>query len=233
MNYLALVRRLWLESGAGGASPGPSTVISQTGEYARLVTWINAAYADIQNAHTDWGWMRTTASFTTVASQATYALGSGSGTTGVTVATFGEWARHTGRSYLTATGTPSEMELPYCQYESWRSNYQLGTNRTSTSRPQEFAIAPDKSICLGPVPLAGYTITLDYFTAPVDLALDADTPALPAAHHMAIVWKALMMYGAFEGASEVYDRGEVEFTKAMRRLTATRLPEVQFAGALA
>jgi hypothetical protein len=234
VNHLQLVQRLWLESGASGTSPGPSTVVSQTGEYARLVTWTNAAWLDIQNAHTDWDWMRSAAPFTTVAGTSEYTLGSGAGTVGVTAANHGMWARHTGRIYLTATGTDDEQHLDWIPYDAWRNGYLFGAQRSVNTRPSVMTISPAKSICVPPT-LAGYTVTCDYFTAPVDLdaADDSDTPALPAAFHMAIVYRALMMYGAYESAPEVYDRGEMEFGKLMRRMTADRLPEMGFAGALA
>lgn len=233
MNYLGLVQRLWLESGASGTSPGPSTVVSPTGEDLRLVTWVNAAWQDIQTAHTDWDWMRSSASFPTVASTSVYTLGAAAaGTVGVTVATFGAWARHTGRTYLTSVGTNDEQELGYIPYDLWRDAYLIGSLRSTNTRPTEISISPAKALCLAPT-LAGYTVTMDYFTAPVDLALDADIPSLPAQFHMAIVWKALMMYGAYESATEVYDRGELEFGKLMTRMTADRLPEMTHAGALA
>lgn len=233
MNFLQGVQALWLESGSSGTYPGVSTVVSQTGENARLVHWYNQAYKDIQTAHQDWGWMRTTASFTTVAGTAEYTLGTGAGTVGVSVATFGMWARNTARAYLTATGTDSEIALAWIPYEQWRDTYQLGAQRGANSPPTVFSIAPNKSICLPPTP-AGYTVTVDYFTAPVDLDTtdDTDTPPMPAQYHMAIVYRALMFYGAFEAAPEVYDRGETEFGKLMRRLDADRLPEMTFAGPL-
>jgi hypothetical protein len=233
MNYLGLVQRLWLECGVSGASPGPATVIGQTGESQRLVTWIDAAWNDIQTAHKDWGWMRTSASFTTVLNQAIYPLGTVAGTVGVPVANFSMWARDTGRSYNTAAGTNSERFIDYVPYDAWRNAYQFGAVRNSPSWPLQFSIAPDKSICLGPVALDGYTFTFDYFTAPTHLVADTDIPALPEWYHMALVYKAMMMYGAFEGATEVYDRGELEFGKLMQRMDADRLPEVLFGGALA
>lgn len=232
MNYLQLTQRLWLEAGASGTSPGPSTVVGATGEDARLVTWTNAAWTDIQNAHTDWDFMRASASFTTVAGTSTYALGSGAGTVGVTAATFGAWARNTGRCYTTATGTTDEQELEYIPYDAWRNGYLIGSLRSVNVRPEVVAISPAKGLCLPPT-LAGFTVTMDYFTAPVDLVADANVPSLPAAFHLAIVYRALMMYGAYESASEAYDRGELEFGKLMRRMTADRLPEMTHAGALA
>lgn len=233
MTFLELVQALWEESGSTGIAPGVSTVVSQTGENLRLVNWVNRAWRDIQSMHPDWGWKRTSASFTTVAGQAIYPLGTGAGTVGVTAATFSEWARYTGRTYLTATGTSSEAFLPYMEYEGWRNTYQFGATRTANSRPVQYAISPAKAVCLGPVALAGYTVTLDYFSAPTDLTLDDDEPDMPAEFHMAIVWRALMKYGAYEGAPDAYDHGKEEWKSWKARLEASRLPEVGFAGALA
>ena len=42
-----------------------------------------------------------------------------------------------------------------------------------------------------------------------------------------------MSYGAYESAPEVYQRGDLEFGKLMRRMTADRIPETTWAGALA
>lgn len=231
MNYLALCQRLQLEC----AIPGTvlSTVVSQTGEMLRVTTWIDAAWQDIQNAHQDWDWMRTSASFVTVAGQATYELGTAAGTVGVAATSFNLWARDTARNYLTSSGTSDEIFMDMIGYDAWRDTYMYGANRTVTTRPLQFAISPSKAICLGPPPIVGYTITCDYFTAPTSLALDADIPAMPVQWQMAIVYRAMMFYGAYQGAVEVYQRGEQEFMKLMRRLTHDRLPEVGFAGALA
>lgn len=231
MNFLALCKRVRQECGITGT--GPSTVVSQTGELGRIVDWTNDAWRDIQTAHMDWDWMRASASFATVQAQAVYPLGSGAGTCGVTVANHGRWIRNTARCYVTSVGTNSEAILGYIPYEAWRNTYQFGATRQAYSRPVEFTIAPDRSICLGPVALSGYTVTLDYFSAPVDLAADADIPSLPTQYHLAIVYKAMMYYGAYEAAVEVYQRGEVEFKKLMQRMNADRVPEVTWGAALA
>lgn len=233
MTFLELVQELWEEVGASGSSPGPSTTVSQTGEYLRLVNWTNRAYLSIQRRRKDWGWMRQTASFTTVAGQATYALGSGAGTTGVTAATFGMWARNTGRSYLTSVGTPSEAFLEYATYESWRDAYQFSSLRTSTSRPNVVTITPAKALGLGPVPVAGYTITMDYYTKPVSLSGDSDTPLLPAEFHRAIVCRAMMYYARYESAPEIYDDAKAEYDAVFSQLSASYTPQMDFAGALA
>ena len=55
---------------------------------------------------------------------------------------------------------------------------------------------------------------------------DADEPLLFAEHHMAIVWRALMMWGAFDEAGVAYKRGAAEFA-VMKRLMAADLPAME------
>ena len=230
MNFLALCQRVRQECGISGS--GPTTVVSQTGNLKRLVDWTNTAWMDIQTSHQNWDWMRSSASFTTVAAQSSYPLGTGTGTVGVSVATFGMWDRDTFRNYVTSVGTNSEVFMDFIHYDTWRDSYMYGAMRNTTTRPLQMSISPAKAIVLGPPPTAGYTITGDYFTAPLDMTLDADTPSLPAQYHMAIVYRAMMSYGGYESAPEVYQRGETEFSKLMRRMTADRLPETTWGGAL-
>ena len=118
-------------------------------------------------------------------------------------------------------------------YDQWRDAYLLGANRNVRTRPWAFAVSPAKAICLGPVPADGYTITCDYFAAPSDMTLDADIPALPKQFHMAIIYRAMMSYGAYQSAQEVYQRGELEFNKLMMRMDRDRLPQLVTPGAMA
>jgi len=227
VNYLELTQRLARRCGVPSASL--TTVVGQTGEYQRLTDYINDAWNDIQTAHQDWDWLRTSASWVTADGQYQYTTAQ----CGITAGTFGMWARNTFRNYPTAQGVYAEITMSWLRYDNWRDTYLYGGTRATRSRPTEFAVGPDKSIFLGPVPSSGYTMTADYFTAPVTFAADADTPAMPAQFHMAIVYRAMMYYAGFESASEVYQEGEIEFGKLMRRMDSDRLPEISFAGPLA
>lgn len=224
-NFLEITQRVRQECGISGV--GPTTVVAQTGELQRIVDWVNDAWIDVQMAHQDWQWLRKSASFITIAGTPTYTpVAAG-------VTDFGMWARDTFRNYLTSTGVNSEISMDYMPYEAWRDTYQINANRSVQTRPIVISIAPDKSICLGPYPAAGYTITGDYYSVPSRMSLDADVPTLPSQFRLAIVNKALMYYGSYESAPEVYARGEAEFSKIMARMNLDRLPEVGFAGALA
>lgn len=228
MNFLQGVQRLRSECGVSGT--GPTTVFGQIGEMERLVNWYSAAWMDIQAAHRDWNWLRTSLTpFATVAGQSTYSPA----VAPMSLTNFGTWDRDSFRVYDTAAGIGSETFLTYVPYDNWRNSYLIGALRSSTSRPGIVTVAPDNSLGFGPITAAGYSIVGDYFKAPSELSADADIPILPTQYHMAIVYRAMMHYGAYFGATEVYQRGETEFNKMMLRMTADRLPDVLMGGALA
>lgn len=225
MNYLALFQRLKLECGVSGSIP--SSVLNQQGEMLNLVTWINAAWQDIQNVREDWDWLRTSTSFPTVSGKSQYTIAQANTTN------FGYWDKATFRSYETATGLDDEMMMDNITYDEWRDGYLIGSLRNTSTRPYVMAVAPNKSICLAPVPDGNYTITGDYFSAPTDLVNNTDIPAMPVKFHIAIVYRAMMSYGAYESAPEVYQRGEVEYNKILRRMMFDQLPEIRTGSALA
>jgi len=227
MTFLQLVQRLRSECGVSGT--GPTTVVSQTGDMERLVNWTNAAWLDIQSAHRDWDWLRTSLTpFATVAGQQTYAP-----TTDLSLTDFGMWDRDSFRVYDTAAGIGSETPLTYMPYDLWRDSFLIGALRSTTSRPTIVTVAPNNSLGFGPITAAGYSIVGDYYKIPTEMSADANIPVLPTQYHLAIVYRAMMHYGAYYGATEVYQRGEIEFAKLMLRMTSDRLPDMLWGGTLA
>jgi hypothetical protein len=176
--------------------------------------------------------MRYSMSFPTIAGQASYTLAEIE-STGIGFSDFGNWDRDTFRNYLTATGTNDENEMPWMPYDMWRDTYQIGATRNTTTRPTQFTITPALGIGLGCTPIVGYTISGDYFKVATEMVNDTDIPALLSQFHMAIVYKAMMFYGASESAPEVYDDGKTEFDLMMDRIELQQLPFLQTAGALA
>jgi hypothetical protein len=224
MNYLQLAQKLRVKCRAPGS--GPSAVTGQTAEYTRLLSYINEAWMSIQRLHTDWMFLRASCSCTTLEGIYSYTASS----FGIS-ADFGYWALDpengdTFRTYLTATGLPDEQLLGVMKYENWRNLYLLGANRTSYQRPGVVAAAPDRSLVVGPIPAAGYTIAGDYYRVPSELVAADDTPALPVQFHWAIVYRAMMFYGTSEAAPEIYDEGRTEFNRLIREIEAAQLPEI-------
>src|SRR5574340_10265 len=213
MTFLQLAQRLRQECGVSGV--GPTAVTGQTGEMKRLVDWIASAWTEIQELHPDWKFLRLTASWAAVDGQLEYTTAQ----CGVTAGTFGSWIRDSFRTYVTATGTSSEMFLFWMPYTVWRNTWKFGANRSVKSRPAQFTITPDDSIGLGPAAASGYTMSGDYYRSSVTLAADSDVPALPTKHSpMIIVYLAMMKYGAHESAPEVYATGEKEYKRLLARL---------------
>jgi len=231
MTYLELVQRACRECALTGV---PTTVVSQSGMYARMVNWIASALNDIETAHPDWDWMWLPFSFPTVDGQSEYSAVEA----GIAADTHNEWNRYETRNYVTSVGNISEIFMDYIDYDIWRNAYLYGATRSTRSRPLQFSISPQQKIALGPVPAAGYTITgyyyrnaqiLDPVVSSTNLTPDTLTPDMPVDFHIMIVYKAMMYYGGYMGAPEVYDRGELEFGKMMKRLDNKRLPDMEFA----
>lgn len=187
---------------------------------------------DIQLERPDWKWMRASMSFPTVAGQAAYTLAQIEAT-GVNFANFGNWELETFRSYITASGIKSEFQMSHMPYNAWRDTYQFGSTRLTQTRPVQFTVTPDLGIGLGPTPADGYTISGDYFKAASEMSGNTDIPLLPTQFHMAIVYRAMMLFGVSEAASEIYDDGNVAFSKMLRRMAMQQLPTMQQADALA
>lgn len=237
MTFLELVQALHQEGGVAGAV---ATTVAPSGETARLVSWINKAWLELQTMHSDWGWMFRSAllgsgcSFATVAGDATYPLGTGAGTCEVAVADFGAWEEGSFRCHTTAVGFNDEQEMGPISYEIWETSYMMGAQRSSYSRPYVIAVAPDKTLCVGPPALAGFTITGNYYAKATEMAGDDDEPeGLPSEYHMIIVYYALLKYGMYEAAPEVLRRSEIEYKRLYYPLLKTRRSRITLGGALA
>jgi hypothetical protein len=216
-----------------------STTAGQIGSLQRVINWVGTAWEELQTKHEDWDWMESSillgggAAFVSVAGQASYPLGTGAGTVGVLATNFGKWKLGTFRNYNTASGVSGEIFMDDISFASWRDSYMYGAMRTVQTRPVAIAVGPDKSLCLGPPPAAGYTFNADYYRAPTAMMIDTDVPTgLPVEHHMAIVWNAMMMYAGYEAASEVFQRGEQGYDKHMAQLESKYAPTATMAGSL-
>ena len=217
MNYLQLVNRARTECGVSGGDL--VTTSGQTGEAARFTGWINSAYVDIQSSKEDWEWMRSDVTFNLVAEQYSYTpTEAGIGTT------FANWKRNSFRCSTSGNNYGDEQLLNFMDWTTFRDLYQYGNMRTTYSRPVVLSVKPSKDLAFGPSPDQAYVINAEYYTKPVEFSSDSDEPALPDRFHMLVVYRAMMFYGGYEAAPEVYQRGEFEFKRLMDRLTLDQLP---------
>lgn len=220
MNLLALTNQLRVECGVSG--PSLSTVQNQTSttENSRLTAWVKQAWIDIQTSKEDWLFLRENFQFNTTALTWSYS------STAAGLSDFGNWKRDSFRCSTVGQNYADEQLLNYMDWTTYRNLYQYGNMRSTYARPVVVSIQPSKDLAFGSIPDAAYTIVGEYYTQPVGLSADTDSPAIPDRFHMMIVYRAMMYYAGYESAPEVLERGTSEYARLYSRLEIDQLPTI-------
>lgn len=218
MNFLAMCQRLGREAGIPGG--GPASVVSQTGLQQKVVEWIQEADEDIQRRYADWKFLRTDFDFSTVASQQAYTPDQAS------VSDLNKWIASEYGDVSCRLTDSDEQYIHFLEWSDFKFRYLKGSLRSTTGRPQYFSIKPDKSIIFYPTPDAAYQITGEYYRKAQQMTANADKPLYPEEYHMTAVWRALMLYGAYEAADERYSHGQNEFNRLFAALKRDQMPEI-------
>ena len=219
MNYLQLINRARVECGVSGSAL--TTAQSLTGEAARFANWINAAWVDLQTSKDDWQWMLEDFEFNTATHQQVYSADD----VGV-ASTFANWKRDSFRCSSVGQSYSDEQLMNYMDYQTFRNLYIYGNMRTTYARPVVVSITPQKDLAFGSVPDQAYVIDAQYYVKPTEMSANTDTPNIPERFHMLLVYRAMMYYGGFEAAPEVYQRGETEYSRLYKRLEVDQLPTI-------
>ena len=222
--FLELCADLRREAGISGT--GPSSVVGQTGEMLRVVEWVLSAYRSIQNLHPNWLFLQNDFSFQTVAGTGNYTK------TATGTPELGAWKAQTFSCYLTAAGVNAEQFLCYVPWDDFSDAYMMGSTSVQQGLPVYFTIKPDQSVQLWPIPNDAYTVRGEYFKRAQSMAANSDEPLIPLAFQEAIVWRALMLYGAYAAADEKYSHGQNEYQSVLSRLELNQLPEFQLGEAM-
>ena len=125
------------------------------------------------------------------------------------------------------------MFLEYIPWEMFRDTWKIGPNRTKSARPSFFSVKPDNSLTFDVVPDAVYTIVGEYWKRPVAVGTDTDEPVFSAQFHMAIVWRALMLFAGYAAEPDKYMLGQDEYQRMLRRMATTLLPRIEYSAPLA
>jgi hypothetical protein len=227
MNFLELAQRVRQEAGGvAGADSTPATVVSQTGQLAKIVKWTNDAWRDIQLSKTDWTWKRKQFTLSLSANDNDYTAADA----GVT--DLGEWDDESMRIYLTSVGVADESYLSRMEYALWRDVWNFGVK--TPSRPNVVTVKPDLHLGFGPVPNASYTVAGEYLQATQSMTVDSDEPdGLPEEFHMLIVYGALKKYAIDEAAPELYAAYREDALRLRSALERKCLPRWRTGGPLA
>lgn len=209
MNRLELVRRLRQEAGvgAGSAGVGPSSTINQSGEYKRLVDWVDGAWAEIQREH-KWDFLWERATVTVPLGQALVA------------------EAIPAMRYVHGSAYIGAKPLEYMPWRRFAAAYPDAL--VTDGEPSAWSIRPDKGFAVNYKPMAATGISVERYKNPVPMMADTDTPAMPEEHHMAIVWKALLLYANFEEAGVTRATTQAEYTRHLSALGLMELPDFEF-----
>lgn len=218
MNLLQLVNQTRVECGVSG--PTLSSAQNLSGESARILAWVQQAWIDVQTSKEDWLFLRETFEFNTVASQWEYTPAQA----GLT--DFGNWKRDSFRASSVNNLYRDEQLLNYMDWTTYRNLYRYANMRNTLARPVVVSITPNKDLAFGSTPDQIYTINGEYYTQPVTLSADTDTPGIPGRFQMIIVYRAMMYYAGYESAPEVLSRGEFEYRRLYSRMEIDQLPTI-------
>ena len=188
-NFLTLCQEF--RSKAGIAGTGPASVVSQTGEYGRLVTWVRDTWLKIQNEPYDWKWMWDE-----------YSLDVTTGINIYVLTNVEKIHKKTFTYYSVADGVTARVKLKYIDWETYQKTYPLTTD--TPSNPEIITQKPNGQVKIFPTPDADYTVEFEYQSEPQTLSANADEPDMPPKFHEIILYLALIDHGGFEEASEVY-----------------------------
>lgn len=218
LNYLQLAQRLRLEVGANGT--GPDSVLGQSGEYGRIVAWIATADEEVQRRHDNWRFMVGDIAINTVAGVGAYLPAAAI----VPVTDLRTWKDRTIKCYLLSAGVSDERLLEYIDYDDWYAIYNTATQMPG--QPVHYTIDNNLGILLGPAPNAVYRITAKYQRTVTTLTGNLATPVYPAEFHMLPVYAAMLDYGRFTGAPEVYQSGNLKYNIMLRQMERSQLPRL-------
>ena len=225
MTFLELAQRLRQEAGIAGS--GPATVIGQTGELGRIVSWVLSADEDIQNTYANWKFLQTSFTFPTIDTIQSYAPAD------VSLSDLATWKHDRIDDLTIYSSAADEQYLIFIPWDEFQGAYMFGSTRTQTGRPTIVTIKPDNSIYLWTIPDDVYTVTGEYFKKAQAMSVDISEPIIPSQFHMIIVWKGLMLYSAYNSAPDLYAHGQAEYRNILRKLEKSQLPEIELGEPLA
>lgn len=236
-SFLELCQRTASECSA--SLTGPADTTTQTGRLGQIVNWVNSTWIEIQTKYDDWFFMRSSFTVNTTSGDDTYAFGDCTDTiASALISAFRDWCGQTDKSwdvpikiYLASAGIGTQTTLTYLPWGYFEALYLRGS--PSNTFPCHWSIDPQRKLRIGPKPDGIYTLTGDYMKSATLMSGDSDTPAMPAEFRMGVVYGAMMKYGRYQAAPEVFSDGQANYKRILREMRRTQRPPDEEGGALA
>lgn len=219
MNFLELVNKLRVESGASGDD---ITVLSGNlpRETARLKQWTADAWKEIQLLHErHWRFLYKESTGFTVPVGASVL-----NPTEYAAEDVAEWGLRSFRIAPPLSARKDSVPLQFVDYYDFRDND--GRDPMITGKPLVFTVHPNtEAIHIAPAADAEYVLFYDYRKQPQSLIDASDIPIMPGRFHDLIVYYALEKYALFESAQEALVKAQQGKRRLLPELQTDQLPE--------
>ena len=210
MNFVELADRTWKKCGLTGL--GPVNVASEVSMHGRIVSYVQDAYTEIQQAHTNWAFLWKSADLTL-----TPAMGSTVLPATLALTDFNRFAR-----VLVNTGAG------YYPIELLKHHNYLELDNPGTGVPTKVALRPDGRFAFDTVATSDVSLRVEYYRSLHELSANLDVPIIPVDHHLTIMWKAVIAYANFDEEATVLAEATKEASRSMLKLEINQLPELTF-----
>ena len=199
MNFLEICKQVKEE--AGLSNTALASVSGATGMDKKVVSWVRHAWERIQAQYL-WRTLQAELTFNTTIGKRVYSVTTDLSHTDV-------------RAFDTSIakivdGATTNVLTWQDYYTEFRPKYFFAA--PVSTRPQIVTYtAFDNSIQFDATPDAAYIVALPYYMTAEKLAADADVPTLPEELHWLIVWRAVMLYAAYDNAPGLYQNASANY----------------------
>lgn len=207
--FLDLCQQLVEDAGITGNF---TSVVSQTGEFKRVVNWVARSVTEIEGLWFNWDFLNVFHSFDTVVGVRDYPA----------PANYNLW------DYATARLPDREQRLDFIQW----TRQKLDPTKPFNGDPYRYTILPDKAIRLYDTPVSILTVEIEYWRKPTVLTANLDEPSIPEQFRDIVVYKALWYYANYESADEAKIQATENYGARLRQLESYALPANQASGSI-
>jgi len=223
--FLELANDVRAQSGISGE--GPTSVRNQIGIQADIVRWVKEAYADIQTKKENWNFLHSAYQFTLQGGQNLYnpaQLVGSNGAIGVRTATL-----DTFRIY---DAVKQEWSiLKYVPWSVWQIDREI-LKDTERGIPRKYTVDPSNNYQffpyeisnVNPVDNIDHLVKFYGFSRPDVMTDNGDKPIFHEQYHELIKLQALMRYGEYYNAQEVYQSARFMFEVQFEAMLYSEMP---------
>lgn len=215
--YLQLCQQLQREAVFPGADM--SSVTGQSGEYLKIVRWVERAWTEIQ---IEKPWNFRWAAFSV-------ALSSGSRVFDVRTLIGSDAADSIATTeplVLTHPTSGLKRRIQLVDWPLFLRNWADANSRDLEAWPAQCSVRPDGSLEFNQNLDVAYTLAGSYLRKPQVLAANDDEPIMPEAYHQAILYRALKKYAEFEEAGPLLQTASYNDSLWSDRMCRDLLPSV-------